>query len=36
MLVAQAVRAEEIFRERSIPKEITNTIYSEIHNRLSR
>jgi shikimate dehydrogenase len=36
MLVAQAVRAEEIFWGRSIPKEITNIIYSELHGRLSR
>jgi shikimate dehydrogenase len=36
MLVAQAVRAEEIFWEKSIPKEITNTIYGELYDRLSR
>jgi shikimate dehydrogenase len=36
MLVAQAVRAEEIFWEKSIPQEITNTIYSELYDRLSR
>ncbi len=35
MLVAQAVRAEEIFWETSIPKEITNTIYRELHEKLS-
>lgn len=36
MLVAQAVRAEEIFWGKSIPQEITDTIYRELHDRLSR
>lgn len=36
MLVAQAVRAEEIFWDREIPKDITNTIFRELYNRLSR
>ena len=36
MLVAQAVRAEEIFLEKSIPHQITDTIYSELHERLFR
>ena len=36
MLVAQAVRAEEIFWERNIPPEITRTIYQELYDRLSR
>ncbi len=35
MLVAQAVRAEEIFWEKSIPQDITNTIYRELYDRLA-
>lgn len=34
MLVAQAVRAEEIFWDKEIPQKITGTIYSEMHDRL--
>ena len=36
MLVAQAVRAEEIFWGQNIPREITGIIYRELHSRLSR
>ena len=36
MLVAQAVRAEEIFWEKSIPREITGIIYRELYDKLAR
>ncbi len=36
MLVAQAVRAEEIFWDRQIPQSITTAIYQELYGKLAR